>query len=92
MSDTQSPRSADVVRHGACGQWWTGLSRLHCSGCCRTFSSESAADRHRVGAFGVDRRCVDPESVGLVAKLRPFGLLWSWPAPVAGFDARRVAS
>ncbi|MCX5209723.1 hypothetical protein OG689_10555 [Kitasatospora sp. NBC_00240] len=92
MDDRQTPDPAGAIRHGKCGQWWTGLARLHCGSCCRTFSSESAADRHRTGVFGVDRRCVDPASVGLVAKARPFGVLWLCPAPSAGGAfPRRVA-
>lgn len=90
MSDTQSAIPANAIRHGSCGSWWTGANRAHCSGCCRTFSGESAAGAHRKGSFGIDRRCVDPASVGLVARSKPYGVLWSWPAPEAGrFDVRR---
>lgn len=91
MTDTETAASSNAIRHGLCGQWWTGPTRSHCSGCCRLFSCESAADRHRVGIFGVNRRCADPAAVGLVAKTKPFGVLWSWPAPVAGADSRRGA-
>lgn len=92
MSNTQTPPPANSFRHGACGSTWTGLSRAHCgaANCHRTFSCDSAADRHRVGIPGVDRRCVDPASVGLVARQMPYGLLWSWPAPAAGADPRRA--
>lgn len=90
MTDRQTPPPANAIRHGACESWWTGPGRSHCPACCRTFSGESAADAHRKGAHGVDRRCVDPATVGLVARQMPFGTLWSWPAPVAGgFDVRR---
>lgn len=72
------------IVHGACGKWWTGNSRAHCGACHETFSSESAANRHRVGNFGVDRRCVDPASVGLVAREKPWGSMWGHPAPEGG--------
>lgn len=89
MGDTETAVPANAIRHGFCEQWWTGPTRAHCSGCCRTFSCDSAAARHRVGTFGEDRRCADPETVGLIAKALPFGTLWSWPAPEAGADRRR---
>lgn len=77
----------NAIVHGACGQWWTGLSRAHCPACHHTFSSDSAANKHRVGKHGVDRRCVDPATVGLVATEKPYGLLWSHPAPEGGYAA-----
>lgn len=75
----------NAIRHPACGGWWTGLSRAHCPACCRTFSTDSAASKHRIGKYGVDRRCTDPASVGLVAHEKPYGLLWSTPAPEGGY-------
>jgi hypothetical protein len=90
MSDPDTAVPATAIRHGGCDSWWTGLGRAHCPACCRTFSCDSAAGRHRVGAVGVDRRCVDPASVGLVARAMPFGVLWSWPAPEAGVAAVRT--
>lgn len=93
MATARVPIPAGAIRHPACGSVWTGLAKVHCAApdCCRTFSCESAADRHRVGAFGVNRRCADPATVGLVAKAKPFGVLWSWPAPEVGTDSRRGA-
>lgn len=78
------------IVHGACGQSWSGASRAHCpaTGCHRTFSCDSAADKHRVGQFGVDRRCVDPASVGLVAHEKPWGVLWSHAGPAEGTATR----
>jgi hypothetical protein len=83
MDSTQTPRPAAAVVHGGCGQWWTGVSRAHCpaDGCHRTFSGDSAAERHRVGAPGLDRHCADPATVGLIARQMPFGVLWGWPGP-----------
>jgi hypothetical protein len=65
----------------SCGTWWTGLGRAHCAaeGCHRTFSTDSAADKHRIGKFGVDRRCTDPATVGLVPAAKPYGVLWQHP-------------
>jgi hypothetical protein len=53
---------------------------------------DSAADRHRVGAYGPngDRHCVSPAAVGLVAREMPYGLLWGWPSP-SGDKAARLA-
>ncbi len=88
MTDMQTPEAASepqTLPIGAitcpCGAWWTGLGRAHCAapGCHRTFSTDSAADKHRVGKFGVDRRCADPATVGLVAVVRPYGELWQHP-------------
>lgn len=89
----QAPASlpSNAIRHPACGGWWTGAGRSHCPACCRTFSCDSAADRHRVGAFGVDRRCADPASVGLVPRERPYGVLWGHPGPDEGATERRAA-
>lgn len=97
MTDTQTPEAESTALQplpaGAitcsCGAWWTGLSRAHCaaSGCHRTFSCDSAADKHRVGKFGVDRRCVDPATAKLVAVAKPFGELWQNPGPDGGYTA-----
>lgn len=91
MTDTETAapvpatRPANAITHGECGQWWTGPNRAHCAapGCHRLFSGDSAAEQHRKGAFGsdCDRRCVDPATVGLVARQMPYGVLWGWPAP-----------
>jgi hypothetical protein len=76
-----APRPAAAITH-TCGAWWTGVSRAHCpaEGCHRTFSCDSAADKHRVGTFGADRRCANPAEVGLVARAMPFGVMWGWPS------------
>lgn len=72
------------IVHGACGRSWSGVSRAHCPKCHETFSSDSAAEKHRTGKHGVDRRCVDPASVGLVSRDQPWGVMWTNPAPVGG--------
>lgn len=97
MTNTQTPDAASsapalppaAIQHPECGAWWTGLSRAHCPDCHRTFSVDSAADKHRVGKFGIDRRCVDPATVGLVAVEKPFGTLWQNPGPEGGYSIVR---
>lgn len=88
MTDTQdAPYSTQIPQRPAnaitcsCGAWWTGLTRAHCAaaGCHRTFSVDSAADKHRKGPHGPDRHCVDPAQVGLVAVQKPYGALWQNP-------------
>lgn len=50
-----------------CEQKWSGLKMAHCAaGCCKTFSTVSNFDRHRIGVK-VPLVCVEPESVGLEA-------------------------
>ena len=73
---------SNAIFHGECGKWWTGAERSHASCCHRTFSSLSAFEQHRKGL-----RCNDPAEVGLVAREKPFGTLWGWPAPVGGYGA-----
>lgn len=47
-----------------CGAWWTGSNTCHCMGCCRTFTSQTASDKHRVGSHAYDtRHCLDPATV-----------------------------
>lgn len=84
----ESPEPLDdlpktAIRHGACNSWWTGINRAHCPACCRTFSGDSAAEKHRVGTFGPDgdRHCVDPATVGLIPRDMAYGVLWGWPGP-----------
>lgn len=57
---------SETITHGECGKTWTGRGRAHCSGCHETFSTYGVSDRHRIGTLGVDRRCADPASVGLI--------------------------
>lgn len=35
----------------------------HCASCHESFTSDTAFDEHRVGAFGVDRRCLTPDEM-----------------------------
>lgn len=84
-AEDQKHIPANAIFH-SCGSWWTGATRSHCAapGCHLTFSGETAAEKHRVGKHGVDRRCVDPASVGLVPREKPYGILWAFPTPEDG--------
>ncbi|MGW4075947.1 FDXHR family putative zinc-binding protein [Streptomyces asiaticus] len=84
MTHPETPIPVNAIKHPQCGQWWTGLGRAHCAVCHRTFSCDSAADKHRKGAHGIDRHCVDPATVGLVAVRKPWGDMWQNP----GNDSR----
>lgn len=75
-----------MITHPACGKSWTGLRRAHCPVCHETFNSDSAADKHRRGAFGVDRRCLPPAEVGLVPSEQPWGTCWATPGPAPTAD------
>ena len=47
-----------------CGAWWTGANTCHCPGCHRTFTSQSACDKHRTGSHERDtRHCLDPATI-----------------------------
>ncbi len=82
-----------MITHGACGQSWTGLRRAHCPACHLTFNSDSAAEKHRIGRPGIDRRCLPPADAGLIAVQQPWGVCWQAPgsdlrfAPVEGTEA-----
>jgi hypothetical protein len=76
----QIPAPPNAIWHGQCGLWWTGNERSHASCCHRTFSSLSAFEAHRRGL-----RCNDPATVGLIARAKPYGDLWGWPAPDGGY-------
>lgn len=82
--DTETQPPANAILHGACKQWWTGAERSHCGGCCRTFSSLTAFEKHRKGL-----RCNDPAAVGLIARQKPYGELWGLPAPTGGYAGLR---
>ena len=58
--------------HGKCGKRWNGLTTCHCGGCCRTFTTLTAFDKHRQGLHTKVRYCADPESVGLVLTGREY--------------------
>lgn len=72
---------------GKCHATWTGANTCHCGGCCQTFTGLSAFDKHRTGSHTDSgekiipkgateprgpRRCLPPESVGLVDAERKY--------------------
>lgn len=44
-----------------------------CPACYENFGSTGAGDRHRTGVFGMDRRCLPPDQVGLIRTPNSFG-------------------
>ncbi|MFK0182025.1 hypothetical protein ACIQVR_39445 [Streptomyces xanthochromogenes] len=68
-----------MISHGECGKTWTGLRRAHCPICHETFNSDSAAEKHRRGNYGIDRHCLPPADAGLVAVELPWGTCWQTP-------------
>lgn len=77
-----------MITHAACGKTWTGLRRAHCPACHETFNSDSAAEKHRVGKFGPERRCLPPAEAGLIPVEQPWGTCWQAP----GTDLRFTSS
>lgn len=88
---TAKPRGATECPR--CNAWWTGLNTAHCAACHETFTGITAFDAHRTGSHTesgesiVDkgrteprgpRRCVPPESVGLVDAGRAYPC-WGFP-------------
>lgn len=73
-----------ATTHPECGKTWTGLRREHCPACHETFNSTFAADKHRRGEFGADRRCIDPGEAGLVAVDHEWGTCWQTPGVYEG--------
>lgn len=48
-----------------------------CKACGYFFGTIEAGDAHRVGIFGVNRRCIHPNEAGLVAVHNRFGtVIW----------------
>ena len=56
-----------------CREKWTGLARVHCISCHRTFNSVSGFDEHRRGF-----KCTDPLEIGM--KMSDLGI-WARPMP-----------
>ena len=70
-----------VIRHGRCGRWWTGTEVGHCAQCHREFSGEQSFTRHQTHDDNGRVICHDPATRGLVARTKPWGLLWGRPGP-----------
>ncbi len=73
-----------LIRHGACGKGWSGITRGHCGQCHETFSA-GAFDPHQRIHGGVITCSTD----GLEAREEPWGTLWILPD--SGYWARRRA-
>jgi hypothetical protein len=56
---------SEIFTHN-CGAKWTGLKRSHCSACHVTFGGVASFDRHRQVGSRMGRKCLTPESLGLV--------------------------
>lgn len=54
--------------------------RCQCPTCKEIFSTEANFDKHRKGQHGVDRHCVDPETVGLVIGQVGDKFVWRGPS------------
>lgn len=51
-----------------------------CPACFENFGTTEAGEAHRIGAFGVDRQCANPNEVGLVSVKNKFSVLvWRFP-------------
>ncbi|GLY32016.1 hypothetical protein [Kineosporia sp. NBRC 101731] len=68
---------SQLIFHGACGQSWTGLTRAHCSGCHEVFVSSGFDKHQRINGGKVT--CLPPADVGLIAREKPWGVLWGMP-------------
>ncbi|ONK09479.1 hypothetical protein [Streptomyces sp. MP131-18] len=71
----------------------TGLRRAHCPVCHETFNSDSAAEKHRKGRYGIDRHCIQPADAGLIPVEHPWGTCWQSPGADLRFtDHEELAS
>lgn len=56
---------------------WTGEMLRNkeqvCPACHLNFATTEDGDAHRIGLFGVDRRCAHPEEAGLDLEMNRFG-------------------
>lgn len=53
--------------------------RCECPTCSEIFSTVGNFDRHRVGEHGLNRKCVNPHTVGLEIKTNAKGTFWGMP-------------
>ena len=56
---------------------WTGEMLRNkeqvCPACHENFATDEAGDKHRIGTFGIDRRCGEPEVMGLHISTNSYG-------------------
>ncbi len=63
-------------RNKKTGEWLRNQEQV-CPACYENFANTKSGDKHRIGEFGVDRRCAYPPEVGLIASKNKFGtLVW----------------
>ena len=79
-----------------CAASYPGSGGGHCrggryGGCCRTFTSDSSFDAHRIGRHGVDRGCLDV-SADDKWRCAPRGWTNNPPMPLAALAAKRGAT
>lgn len=56
-----------------------------------TFNSDSAAEKHRAGRPGIDRRCLPPADAGLVPVEHSWGTCWQAPGTDLRFTDAQAA-
>jgi len=62
-STHRNKKTGDLLRH---------IEQV-CPVCFENFKTTEAGDKHRIGNFGIDRRCANPSEVGLVQTKNRFG-------------------
>ncbi len=56
-------------------------NRCQCTACGEYFSSERSFDRHRIGQFGIDRRCMTADAMTANGWMRNARGFWLIPDP-----------
>ena len=56
-------------------------NRCQCTACGEYFSSERSFDRHRIGQFGIDRRCMTADAMTADGWARNARGFWLTPDP-----------
>jgi hypothetical protein len=63
--------------------------RNQCAGCSEVFNSTAAFDKHRIGAFGVDRRCATVQQMREKGMVKNAAGYWITAANPMNFVMRR---
>jgi hypothetical protein len=80
---------SQLISCGKCKKTWTGNAVCHCGGCHETFTGVTAFDAHqRTNPEG--QLCGDPDTKGLVARQKPWGVVWGYDA--GDWDFGRLAN
>lgn len=71
-----------------CGQGYSGADRSggHCrgggyGGCCQSFASNYAGEKHRTGRYDAQRRCLTPDELTAKGWTQDESGAWRTPAP-----------